>query len=121
RCAPTRARPSPSRLTLRTASLIVRAMPDDTQLYELAARVGRHLLAAKRRMVTAESCTGGWIAKAMTDVPDSSRWFECGYITYSNDAKVRDLGVAQKTIDDHGAVSEATVREMAQGALRVSG
>src|SRR5688572_3224784 len=96
-------------------------MPDDAQLFDLAARVGRHLLASKRRMVAAESCTGGWIAKAMTDVPDSSFWFECGYVVYSNVAKVRDLGVSQATLDAHGAVSEATVREMAQGALRVSG
>jgi nicotinamide-nucleotide amidase len=96
-------------------------MPDDTQLYELASRVGRRLLASKRRMVTAESCTAGWIAKAMTDVPDSSQWFECGYVTYSNAAKMRDLGVARATLDAHGAVSEATVLEMARGALRVSG
>lgn len=96
-------------------------MPDDAQLYDLAARVGRRLLASKRRMVTAESCTGGWIAKAMTDVPDSSNWFECGYVTYSNAAKVRDLGVSQATLDAHGAVSEATVLEMARGALRLSG
>ena len=96
-------------------------MPDDAQLYDLAARVGQRLLASKRRMVTAESCTGGWIAKAMTDVPESSGWFECGYVVYSNTAKMRDLGVSQATLDAHGAVSEATVREMAAGALRVSG
>ena len=96
-------------------------MPDDTQLYDLATRVGRRLLASKRRMVTAESCTAGWIAKAITDVRDSSQWFECGYITYSNAAKVRDLGVSQATLDAHGSVSEATVVEMARGALRVSG
>src|SRR5262245_61880113 len=96
-------------------------MPDDAQLYELATRVGRRLFASKRRMVTAESCTAGWIAKAMTDVPDSSHWFECGYITYSNAAKIRDLGVSSETLAAHGAVSEAAVQEMARGALRVSG
>jgi nicotinamide-nucleotide amidase len=96
-------------------------MPDDAQLYELATRVGRRLLAAKRRMVSAESCTGGWIAKAMTDVPGSSQWFECGYVTYSNAAKMRDLGVSKATLDAHGAVSAATVLEMASGALRLSG
>jgi nicotinamide-nucleotide amidase len=96
-------------------------MPDDAQLFDLASRVGRRLLASKRRMVTAESCTGGWIAKAMTDVAGSSAWFECGYVTYSNAAKVRELGVSQATLDAHGAVSEATVLEMARGALRVSG
>ena len=72
-------------------------------------------------MVTAESCTGGWIAKVMTDVPGSSNWFECGYVTYSNAAKMRDVGVSRQTLDAHGAVSEATVRAMALGALRVSG
>jgi len=96
-------------------------MPDDAQLYELATRVGRRLHASKRRMVTAESCTGGWIAKAMTDIPGSSQWFECGYVTYSNAAKMRDLGVSKATLDAHGAVSEATVLEMAGGALRLSG
>ncbi len=96
-------------------------MPNDAQLYELATRVGRRLLASKRRMVTAESCTGGWIAKAITDVPGSSGWFDGGYVTYSNTAKVRDLGVSQETLQAHGAVSEATVLEMASGALRVSG
>ena len=72
-------------------------------------------------MVAAESCTAGWICKAMTDVAGSSQWFECGYVTYSNAAKMRDLGVSAKTLEVHGAVSEATVREMALGALRVSG
>jgi nicotinamide-nucleotide amidase len=96
-------------------------MPDDAQLYELATRVGRRLLVSKRRMVTAESCTGGWIAKVMTDVPGSSQWFDGGYVTYSNAAKMRDLGVQKATLDAHGAVSEATVLEMASGALRASG
>jgi nicotinamide-nucleotide amidase len=94
---------------------------DDARLFELARRAGERLLAAGVRVATAESCTGGWIAKAITDVADSSRWFECGFITYSNEAKVRDLGVSPETLRRHGAVSEATVREMAQGALRVSG
>lgn len=96
-------------------------MTDDRSLLELASRVGQALLAGGRRMATAESCTGGWIAKAMTDVAGSSQWFECGYVTYSNAAKMRDLGVGQQTLIAHGAVSEATVREMADGALRVSG
>jgi nicotinamide-nucleotide amidase len=94
---------------------------DDARLFELARRAGERLLAAGARLATAESCTGGWIAKAMTDVAGSSAWFECGFITYSNEAKVRDLGVSPETLRRHGAVSEATVREMAQGALQVSG
>src|SRR5215475_2173434 len=96
-------------------------MVSDPELYELAARVAHKLRAAERRIVTAESCTGGWIAKALTDVPGSSQWFECGYVTYSNAAKVRDLGVNAQTLEGFGAVSEQTVREMAEGALRVPG
>jgi nicotinamide-nucleotide amidase len=96
-------------------------MPNDAALFELATRVGRRLLGSGRRMVTAESCTAGWIAKAMTDVAGSSQWFDCGYVTYSNAAKVRDLGVSQQTLDAYGAVSDQTVREMARGALRVTG
>jgi nicotinamide-nucleotide amidase len=96
-------------------------MVADDQLSELVALVARWALGAKCRIVTAESCTGGWIAKSFTDAAGSSRWFECGYVTYSNSAKVRDLGVSSRTLDLHGAVSEPTVREMAAGALRVSG
>lgn len=96
-------------------------MVTDAELYELATRVGQKLRAAERRVATAESCSGGWVAKALTDVPGSSQWFECGYVTYSNAAKVRDLGVNAQTLERFGAVSEQTVREMAEGALRVSG
>ncbi|MEP7243818.1 MAG: nicotinamide-nucleotide amidohydrolase family protein [Gammaproteobacteria bacterium] len=96
-------------------------MPVDSQLFDLATRVGQRLLAARLRIVTAESCTGGWVAKAMTDVSGSSQWFECGYVTYSNTAKMRDIGVSEQTLLAHGAVCEETVREMALGALRVSG
>src|SRR5882757_3847744 len=96
-------------------------MVTDAQLSELVALVARWALGAKYRIVTAESCTGGWIAKSFTDAAGSSRWFECGYVTYSNAAKVRDLGVTSRTLDEHGAVSEPTVREMAAGALRVTG
>jgi nicotinamide-nucleotide amidase len=95
--------------------------PMVNQLSELVALVARWALEKKYRIVTAESCTGGWIAKSFTDAAGSSRWFECGYVTYSNAAKARDLGVTSRTLDLHGAVSEPTVREMAAGALRVSG
>ncbi len=95
-------------------------MVSETELYELAARVGNKLRAAGRRLVTAESCTGGWVSKALTDVPGSSQWFECGFVTYSNAAKIRDLGVSARTLESFGAVSEQTVREMAEGALRVA-
>jgi nicotinamide-nucleotide amidase len=96
-------------------------MVSDSELHELAGRVGQKLRAAERRLVTAESCTGGWVAKALTDVPGSSQWFECGYVTYSNAAKMRDLKVAAATLETFGAVSEQAVREMAEGALRVAG
>ncbi|MGH8181734.1 MAG: CinA family protein [Steroidobacteraceae bacterium] len=93
----------------------------DQDLYQLAEEVGRSARIAGWRIVTAESCTAGWIAKALTDVAGSSRWVDSGYVTYSNSAKVRDLGVSARTLDEHGAVSEATVREMANGALQASG
>jgi nicotinamide-nucleotide amidase len=69
------------------------------------------------RLVTAESCTGGWLAKAITDLAGSSTWFERGFVTYSNEAKIELLCVRQETLDMHGAVSEETAREMAAGAL----
>jgi len=93
----------------------------DRDLYRLAEEVGRSARGAGWRIVTAESCTAGWIAKALTDVPGSSEWVDSGYVTYSNTAKSRDLGVSSQTLSEHGAVSEATVREMANGALRVTG
>jgi nicotinamide-nucleotide amidase len=96
-------------------------MTADQELFALSERVGQKLRGAGRRLATAESCTGGWVAKACTDVAGSSQWLECGFVTYSNAAKVRDIGVSERTLVDHGAVSEATVREMAAGALRVSG
>ena len=96
-------------------------MATDRELFALSERVGQKLRAAGRRLATAESCTGGWVAKVCTDIAGSSQWFECGFVTYSNAAKIRDIGVSARTLEDHGAVSEATVREMAAGALRVSG
>jgi nicotinamide-nucleotide amidase len=83
----------------------------------LAVRTGRRLKRAKAMLVTAESCTGGWVAQAITSVAGSSSWFERGYVTYSNAAKRELLGVKAATIRRHGAVSEETAREMASGAL----
>jgi len=82
----------------------------------LVARVTRRLIEAKRTVATAESCTGGMIGELLTVAPGSSTAFMGGAITYSNAEKVRQLGVAQATLDAHGAVSEETVREMASGA-----
>jgi nicotinamide-nucleotide amidase len=90
--------------------------PTDEELAALAARLGRALEARNLRVATAESCTGGWIAKALTDIPGSSRWVEGGVVAYSNSAKSSLLGVAAGTVAAHGAVSEPVVREMAEGA-----
>ncbi len=89
--------------------------------HDLAATAGRALLARQWRLVTAESCTGGGVAAALTDIPGSSQWFERGYVTYSNLAKQQDLGVSAATLDNHGAVSAEVVLEMAAGALRAGG
>jgi nicotinamide-nucleotide amidase len=87
----------------------------------LSREVAGKLLAARRRLATAESCTGGWIAKLCTDIAGSSDWFECGFVCYSNAAKTRDLGVPEKLIEIEGAVSDAVVRAMAEGALARTG
>lgn len=94
---------------------------DDEALLHLAARVGGHLLETGRRLSTAESCTGGWIAKSLTDIAGSSKWFAEGFVTYSNDAKVLRLGVPRSVLESAGAVSEAVARAMAEGALRRTG
>src|ERR1700734_1013535 len=90
----------------------------DLDLARLAARVGRHLMRSQREGATAESCTGGWIAKALTDIAGSSQWFVEGFVTYSNESKVLRLGVPRSVLEGHGAVGEAAVRAMASGALR---
>jgi nicotinamide-nucleotide amidase len=89
----------------------------DADLARLALRVGRYMLARRCRVATAESCTGGWIAKALTDIAGSSDWFSAGFVTYSNEAKERQLGIPRRLLIRHGAVSRATVEAMARGAL----
>ena len=84
----------------------------------LCQQLAERLRERRWRLVTAESCTGGGIASACTDLAGSSDWFECGFVTYSNDAKIRDLAVPATIISEHGAVSEATVRAMVRGAAR---
>jgi nicotinamide-nucleotide amidase len=88
-----------------------------SRLYSLAERVGKALKARNLMLVTAESCTGGWVAEAVTMVPGSSAWFERGYVTYTYISKREMLGVKGKTLARHGAVAEPVVREMARGAL----
>jgi len=89
----------------------------DPVLYKLAEEVGAALKSRRLMLATAESCTGGWIAEAVTMVPGSSEWFERGFVTYTYISKREMLGVKVKTLEQHGAVSEETVREMASGAL----
>lgn len=84
---------------------------------DIARKVGQKLKSSRAMLVTAESCTGGWVAQAVTSIAGSSDWFERGFVTYSNDAKQELLGVRSETLARHGAVSEETAREMAQGAL----
>ena len=86
----------------------------------LAKQVGKALKSRGMMLATAESCTGGGIAQAITKVSGSSDWFDRGFVTYSNTSKEEMLGVAPHTMKDHGAVSEATAREMADGALQYS-
>lgn len=86
----------------------------------LAVQVGAALKAQGYMLATAESCTGGGVAQAITDIGGSSVWFERGFVTYSNQSKQEMLGVAQSTLERFGAVSEAAVREMVAGALRYS-
>lgn len=90
---------------------------EDKSLEALAEEIGRRLLLKSLKLASAESCTGGWISKVLTDVAGSSDWFDRGFITYSNNAKTDLLGVPRETLAKHGAVSEATVREMALGAV----
>ena len=92
----------------------------DAELYEVAGKVGDALKAKAMAMTAAESCTGGWICQAVTMVPGSSKWFERGFVTYTNEAKQEMLGVSAETLKKFGAVSEQTVREMAAGALKAS-
>jgi nicotinamide-nucleotide amidase len=87
----------------------------------LADVVAAALRQSRRTVATAESCTGGLVAKYLTDIPGSSAYFLAGWVTYSNVAKVRDLGVSEATLAAHGAVSDEVVREMAAGARAESG
>lgn len=91
-----------------------------TTSLNLAQQLGQLLLARKQMVTTAESCTGGEVAQTITTIAGSSAWFERGFVTYSNAAKMEMLGVKPATLDKYGAVSEQTVEEMAKGALQFS-
>lgn len=93
---------------------------NDAALKALAGRVGRVLVREGQCVATAESCTGGWIAKCLTDVAGSSDWLDCGFVAYSNEAKSRMLDVDPALVSEHGAVSGPVVEAMAEGARRHS-
>ena len=92
----------------------------DSELMQLSEKIGRALKARGATVTAAESCTGGRIAKAITDIAGSSAWFERGFVTYSNEAKTQMSGISEATLRDNGAVSESVVVEMAIGALRAA-
>ena len=96
------------------------SIPTDMQLLAKAQSIAKAFKHNNKYLVTAESCTGGWVAKLMTDIVGSSGWFERGFVTYTNQSKQEMLGVPATIIDEQGAVSEATVRAMATGALQHS-
>ena len=93
-------------------------MVSDAQ--ELLKNIAQILRSRGESLTVAESCTGGWLAKECTDLPGSSEWFERGFVTYSNVAKIEMLGVSEDTLTSYGAVSEQVVSEMVTGALRHS-
>ena len=93
---------------------------DLKELESLSAELGALLIEKNYFFTTAESCTGGWVGQSLTSVPGSSSWYGCGFITYSNIAKHKILGVSEDTLNSHGAVSQEVVEEMVNGALKKS-
>jgi len=89
----------------------------DNELFAIAQQLGQLLKLKEKKIATAESCTGGWIAQIITEVSGSSAWFDRGFVTYSNSAKVQMLGVNPETLNKFGAVSTQTATEMVKGAL----
>ncbi|MBS0464685.1 MAG: CinA family protein [Proteobacteria bacterium] len=96
------------------------ARVSDEELHQLAIELGGKLRARGWMLATAESCTGGWVGQLLTSLPGSSEWFERGFITYANAAKVEMLGVSEEILAAYGAVSEQTAAAMAAGALKHS-
>jgi nicotinamide-nucleotide amidase len=88
--------------------------------FDLAFQIGEKLKAKHWQLATAESCTGGLVGKYLTDISGSSAWYTCGFITYSNQAKMHLLQVRAQTLESFGAVSEQTALEMAKGAIQNS-
>ncbi len=88
-----------------------------TDISKFATELAKSCLKSGKVLATAESCTGGWIAKSLTDIAGSSEWFDGGFVTYSNEAKISMISVLKNTLESHGAVSEAVAIEMARGVL----
>lgn len=89
----------------------------DEKVSKIANQLAKSCLNVGISLAVAESCTGGWLSKSLTDIAGSSEWFECGFVTYSNDAKQSMISVQKETVDSYGAVSEEVVIEMARGVL----
>lgn len=96
-------------------------MSDADAIGRIAAQIVGNYAAAARTIATAESCTGGMVAAALTDIAGSSAVLDRGFVTYSNEAKMAMLGVSEAALADHGAVSETVAREMAEGARHRAG
>jgi nicotinamide-nucleotide amidase len=111
----------PKKIVERESALNDSAIPDDTSLAERVEKLAAALSARGWKMAAAESCTGGWVAKCCTDRAGSSEWFERGFVTYSNAAKIESLGVRSDTLDTEGAVSREVALQMAEGARRAAG
>jgi len=108
-------------LRFRRSARMSHPIPTDAELRDIVEGIGSRLRESRDLLVAAESCTGGWIAKTVTDVAGSSEWFDCGMVAYSYEAKQALLGVRAETLEIHGAVSRETVVEMVSGALVNSG
>lgn len=89
----------------------------DAEMRDIGVEIGQLLLARRMKLAAAESCTGGWLSKVVTEIAGCSDWFDCSFVAYSYEAKETMLGVSRVTLEMHGAVSEETVVEMVRGAL----
>jgi len=105
---------SPLRTRIAAVTLMI---PEDQALHDEGVEIGRLLLERRMKLAAAESCTGGWLSKVMTEVAGCSDWFDCSFVAYSYEAKESMLGVSRVTLEEHGAVSQEVVVEMVRGAL----
>ncbi len=92
-------------------------IPSDDSLHQQGVEIGQLLLARRMKLAAAESCTGGWLSRVVTEIPGCSDWFDCSFVAYNYEAKETMLGVSRVILEEHGAVSQETVVEMVRGAL----